>query len=127
MAMSKKKIPQEVSKLEGLVGKAIASICALALVLGGYHFSDTRNIVSAQASVESVGARMSYAIDDTVAKLAGSIRLVGGSYLSALNNAGVYAESGVQIALAASRDLLSLTRSSTAAATYEGMAELFRR
>lgn len=127
MAMSKKKVPHQVSKLENLVGKAIASICALAIVLGGYHFSDMRNVVSAQASVESFGGRMSHAIDDTVAKLADSIGLVGGSFLSALNNAGIYAESGVEIALAASRDLLSLTRSSSAAATYEGMAELFRR
>jgi hypothetical protein len=125
--MSKKKIPQEVSTLEDLVGKAIASVCAFALVICVYHFSDFRNVASAQAAIESVGMRMSYAIDDTVARLAGSVRLVGGSYLSALNNAGVYAESGVGIALAASRDLLSLTRSSSAAATYEGMAELFRR
>ncbi len=127
MAMSKKKIPQEVSRLENLVGKAIASICALALVLGGYHFSDMRNVVSAQVAVESVGIRMSHAIDDTVARLAVAVESVGGSYLAALNNAGVYAESGVVIAMAASHDLLSaIAGKSSLASAYEGAVLVFR-
>jgi Chaperone of endosialidase len=119
--MSKKSIVRQTLKLEGLVGKAIASACALSLVLGGYHFSDVRNIASARASLESIDARVSLASADIIIKFADAVGIVGDAYLAALNNAGVYADAGVSSALGASHDIVSISRPEALAATYEGV------
>lgn len=125
--MSKKNIVRQALVLEGLIGKAIASVCALSLVIGGYHFSDVRNIASAQASLETIGARMSLASADTFMRLADAVNIVGGSYLAALNNAGIYASAGISSALGASRDIVSISRPEALAAAYEGATPFLGR
>ena len=90
-----------------LLTKAIASTLAVSLVFGGYHLSNTQNLLAAQKAVESVGERMSLAVDDSVARIADALNVVGGAYLASLHNAGTYAVLGFEGMVNASRELAS--------------------
>ncbi|MDP1625231.1 MAG: tail fiber domain-containing protein [bacterium] len=74
--------------LSGLLDKVAAGTVAVALIVGGAGIADASRRGVAIEGIRSVGESMSRAIESTIYDIASSIRLVGNSYLTTIEDIG---------------------------------------